>query len=423
MDLFDTQSKNQFTPLAERMRPRILDDIVGQDHLLGSDKVLRTMVLRDQLVSLLFWGPPGVGKTTIASVIAAETGAHFISMSAVIAGVKDIREAVTKAEENLKFKHKKTILFIDEIHRFNKAQQDALLPHVERGTVIFMGATTENPSFEVNSALLSRSRVFVLKAHTVESLYQILDRSLSDTERGFGAEDIVLAPEARDYLVQFSNGDGRTLLNALELAVNVASSVGGKKKKKLTITRALLEEALQHKALHYDKGGEEHYSVISAFIKSMRNSDANAALYWLARMIEAGEDPVFIARRMVIFASEDVGNAVPTALVLANAVFQAVHAIGMPEARINLAQGVVYLAQAKKSNQSYIGLERALQDVRAYGSLPVPLHLRNAVTKLMKDLSYGKGYQYAHDYDEGKTDMTCLPDTLKSRNYLEDEKS
>ena len=415
MDLFDTKRKaNGYSPLADRMRPRTIDEIVGQEHLLGKGKILRTLIEQDSLTSLIFWGPPGVGKTTIATAIANATGAVFVSMSAVNAGTKDIRELALKAADTLKFYDKKTILFLDEIHRFNKAQQDVLLPHVEKGTIILIGATTENPSFEVNSALLSRSRVFVLNAHTVESLSSIVDTALTDRERGLGGEAVTLSDDARSYLIEFSNGDARAVLNALELAVSFVKANGRKK-----VTVADLEEALQHKALQYDKGGEEHYNVISAFIKSMRNSDPNAALYWLARMVDAGEAPLFIARRMVVFASEDIGNADPMALVLANAVFQAVDVIGMPEARINLAQGVVYLAEAPKSNRSYAGLNEAMNDAKQFGNLPVPLHLRNDVTKLMKDLGYHKGYQYAHDFDEGKTNMQCMPDELKDRKYLD----
>lgn len=415
-DLFDsTLQKKDFSPLADRMRPRTLHEIIGQEHILGEGRVLRELIEQDELRSLIFWGPPGVGKTTIASVIANHTGAAFIPLSAVSAGVKDVRKVVDDALESLKFYGKKTILFLDEIHRFNKAQQDALLPAVEQGMIVLIGATTENPSFEVNAALLSRSRVFVLNALSPEALSLIIDVALSDDVRGIGKQQLSIAKDAREFLIQAANGDARTLLNVLELASFLLAQ---KQEKEMTVS--ILSESMQQKALRYDRAGEEHYNVISAFIKSMRNSDASATLYWLARMIDAGEDPVFIARRMVVFASEDIGNVQPTALVVANAVMQAAHAIGMPEARINLAQGAVYLAECKKSNRSYVALGKAMEDVKTYGNLAVPLHLRNAPTKLMKDLEYGKGYKYAHDFEEGTTDMQCMPDELKGKNYFKD---
>ena len=413
-DLFDsTLQKKDFSPLADRMRPRTLEEIIGQEHLLGEGKILRQLIEQDELRSLVFWGPPGVGKTTIASVIANHTGAAFIPMSAVSAGVKDVRRVVDDALESLKFHGKKTILFLDEIHRFNKAQQDALLPAVEQGMIILIGATTENPSFEVNAALLSRSRVFVLHALSPEDLSLIIDVALSDDVRGLGKQQLNIANDAQEFLIQAANGDARTLLNVLELASFLLAQ-----KQEKELTTPILSESMQQKAPRYDRAGEEHYNVISAFIKSMRNSDASAALYWLARMIDAGEDSVFIARRMVVFASEDIGNVQPTALVVANAVMQAAHAIGMPEARINLAQGAVYLAECKKNNRSYVALGKAMEDVKTYGNLAVPLHLRNAPTKLMKELEYGKGYKYAHDFEEGTTDMQCMPDELKDRNYF-----
>lgn len=415
-DLFDsTLQKKDFSPLADRMRPRTLHEIIGQEHILGEGRVLRELIEQDELRSLIFWGPPGVGKTTIASVIANHTGAAFIPLSAVSAGVKDVRKVVDDALESLKFYGKKTILFLDEIHRFNKAQQDALLPAVEQGMIVLIGATTENPSFEVNAALLSRSRVFVLNALSPEALSLIIDVALSDDVRGIGKQQLSIAKDAREFLIQAANGDARTLLNVLELTSFLLAQ---KQEKEMTVS--ILSESMQQKALRYDRAGEEHYNVISAFIKSMRNSDASATLYWLARMIDAGEDPVFIARRMVVFASEDIGNVQPTALVVANAVMQAAHAIGMPEARINLAQGAVYLAECKKSNRSYVALGKAMEDVKTYGNLAVPLHLRNAPTKLMKELEYGKGYKYAHDFEKGTADMQCMPDELKGKNYFKD---
>lgn len=415
MDLFDAQLQKQTNhkPLADRLRPATIDDIVGQEHLLGAGAVLRMLIEKDQLRSLIFWGPPGTGKTTIAAVIAHTTGAAFQAISAVNTGVKEAREIISRAKDDLKFHSRRTILFVDEIHRFNKSQQDSFLPSVEDGTIILIGATTENPSFEVNSALLSRSHVFVLNGHTHKSLSSILERALSDPDRGLDGGATTIDDAVRDLLIEYANGDARALLNILELASFLCGESG-------EITKEMLDKAVLHKALRYDKGGEEHYNVISAFIKSMRNSDANAALYWLARMIEAGESPLFIARRMVVFASEDVGLADPTALQLAVAIFQAVDSIGMPEGRIPLAHGVVYLAQAKKNNAAYRGIEAALADAKEFGNLPVPLHLRNAVTNLMKDIGYGKGYQYAHDFEEKKTDMSCLPSELEGRRYIKE---
>ncbi len=408
MDLFDAAlDKNTYAPLADRMRPQTLDDIVGQDHLLGDGKVLRSLIQQDQLRSVIFWGPPGVGKTTIASVIAGHTGAFFIPLSAVNVGVKEVRSVIEKARDQLKYHHKKTIVFLDEIHRFNKAQQDALLPAVEQGIIILIGATTENPSFEVNSALLSRSRVFILKELEKNSLELILNRACEL----LGIDSI--SQEAQEVLCGHANGDARSLLNILEFAYLLVQ-----KNTKKEINLPIIEEAIQQKALRYDKAGEEHYNVISAFIKSMRNSDANAALYWLGRMIEAGEDPLFIARRMVVFASEDIGLADAQAIQLATSVFQAVHAIGMPEGRIPLGHCAVYLSQAPKNNTAYCGIEAALKDAREFGNLPVPLHLRNAVTKLMKEIEYGKGYKYAHDFKDQKIDMQCMPDELKDKKYL-----
>jgi len=408
MDLFEQSSQAlNDAPLAERLRPRNLAEMVGQQHLIGEGKVLRRLIESDQVASVIFWGPPGTGKTTLAQVIANTTRSRFVFFSAVLQGVKEVREIVAKAREDKAYHGRKTLLFVDEIHRFNKAQQDAFLPYVEKGDIILIGATTENPSFEVNSALLSRSRVFVLNPLEPADIRILLQRALNDL-RGLGERGLALTEDAEEFLAEQADGDARVALNTLEVAAAGASG---------TITLEAVQEALQRKALLYDKGAEEHYNVISAFIKSLRGSDPDAALYWLARMLEAGEDPLFIARRMVIFASEDVGNADPRGLQIALAVQQAVHFVGLPEARINLAQGVTYLATAPKSNASYLGIDQALAEVRKSGALPVPLHIRNAPTKLMKELGYHKGYQYAHDFTEGVADQQHLPDKLQGKIF------
>jgi putative ATPase len=407
MELFDRDLDSN-APLAERMRPRTLDEVVGQAHLLAEGKLLRRLIETDQLTSALFWGPPGTGKTTLAHVIANSTKSRFVFFSAVLQGVKEVREIVARAKEERALHSRRTLLFVDEIHRFNKAQQDAFLPYVEKGEIILIGATTENPSFEVNSALLSRSRVFVLHPLAAADIRLVLERALRQA-RGLGERPLTVAEEALTFLAEQADGDARIALNGLETAA--AAATAGQ------ITVDSVREALQKKALLYDKGAEEHYNVISAFIKSLRGSDPDGALYWLARMVEAGEDPLFIARRMVIFASEDVGNADPRALQMALAAQQAVHFVGMPEGRISLAQGVTYLATAPKSNASYLGIDQALAEVRKSGALPVPLHLRNAPTRLMKELDYGQGYQYAHDYSGGFSPQQHLPEKLRGRHY------
>ncbi len=414
MDLFTSTAADRTPPpLAERMRPRALDQVVGQSHLLGPGKILRRLIETDQLTSVILWGPPGTGKTTLAQVIAATTKCRFAAFSAVLQGVKEVREIVTKAQEERSYHNRRTVLFVDEIHRFNKAQQDAFLPWVERGDVILIGATTENPSFEVNSALLSRSRVFVLEPLAPAELRVLLERALTVPE-GLGERALTAAAEALDFLAEMAHGDARVALNTLELAASLTDAG--------TISLASVEAALQKAPLLYDQA-EEHYNVISAFIKSLRGSDADAAIYWLARMIEAGEDPMFIARRMIIFAAEDVGNADPRALQVAVAAQQALHVIGLPEGRIPLAQAVTYLATAPKSNASYLAIDAALAEVRQSGALPVPLHIRNAPTRLMKDLGYHKGYQYAHDQPEAVVTQAHLPEQLVGHQFYRPKES
>ncbi len=404
MDLF-SQSRSLKVPLAERLRPKSIDEFIGQSHLMGSKKILRHLIESKSLFSLILWGPPGVGKTTLANLLAESTGSEFVPTSAVTANVKDLKDIMTEAENRLKLYNKKTILFIDEIHRFNKAQQDYLLPFVEKGTVIFIGATTENPSFEVISPLLSRVKVLVLQRLTPEDIKFIIQRGLSLLH-------IKITPPALEFMSQAANGDARSALNTLEVAHHLMQI-----QKISDLTETILEEALQKKNLYTDKTGEEHYNLISAFIKSMRGSDPDAAIYWMSRMLESGEDPLFIARRMVIFASEDIGNADPQALPLAVATMQAVDFVGLPEARINLAQAVTYLASAKKSNASYMALLSALEDIESHGNLDVPLHLRNAPTQFMKNIGYGKGYQYAHDQKDSKVTHHHLPERLIGKKY------
>lgn len=397
-------------PLAERMRPTSLTNYVGQEHILGQDKILRKAIESDNIASMIFWGPPGSGKTTLARVIANTLDAHFIQLSATMHGVKDLREVFEQASTTKdQLFSKKTIVFIDEIHRFNKAQQDALLPHVENGTVILIGATTENPSFEVNAALMSRSQVFVLKALEKEHIETIVQRALQH-ERGFGNFDISIEPQALEYLAQYANGDARIALNALDIAVKTHYD---DTLTSLSLSKDDIKQALQQTNLIYDKGGEEHYNTISAFIKSMRASDPDAALYYLARMVHSGEDPKFIARRMVIFASEDVGLADQNALTIANNVFRACETIGYPECQINLAHGVAYLAKAPKSRHSYDAYFKALDDVKELGNLPIPMHIRNTPTRLMKDLGYGEGYEM---YPE---EGSLLPGELQGKKYFE----
>ena len=407
--LFENEN-NQ--PLASRLRPQNLEEFVGQTHLTGEGKILRKFIEEDKISSMIFWGPPGVGKTTLASIIANKTNSAFINFSAVTSGIKEIKTVMAEAEEARKM-GQKTIVFVDEIHRFNKAQQDAFLPFVEKGSIILIGATTENPSFEVNGALLSRCKVFVLHGLKTEDLTKLLKRAVTD-KRGFGNQKINVSDEQLEIVAKFANGDARSALSTLEMVV-LNSDVS--KDGVITVTQESLEQCISKKSLLYDKNGEEHYNIISALHKSMRNSDPDAAVYWLARMLEAGEDPLYVARRITRFASEDVGLADPHALELAVAAYQACHFIGMPECSVHLTQAVVYMSLAPKSNSLYIAYETAKKDAIKELSEPVPLVIRNAPTKLMKDLDYGKGYQYAHDTEEKLTNMQCLPDSLLGKEY------
>jgi putative ATPase len=416
MSLFDDEPAAvdpRTVPLAERMRPRTLDDIVGQDDLVKPGRPLREMIDRDLLQSIILWGPPGTGKTTLARVIADLTRAEFVSFSAVLAGIKEVKEVMAAAEQRRRMTGKRTIVFVDEIHRFNKAQQDAFLPRVESGDIVLIGATTENPSFEVNAALLSRSKVFVLKPLDEAAIVSILKKTLADVEHGLGRENPEADDDALGAIARFAGGDARAALNLLQMAVASAMQPAGRPR----IDQALLEKTLQNRMLLYDKSGEEHYNLMSALHKSMRNSDADASIYWLARMVEAGEDPKYIARRLIRFASEDIGNADPQALTIAVAAKDAVHFIGMPEGNTALAQAALYLATAPKSNAVYTAYGAAAAAAQHDVASPVPLHLRNAPTKLMKQLDYGKGYQYAHDEPDAIANMDCLPENLKGREF------
>ena len=410
----ETKASHVQAPLADRMRPRDFSEFVGQDDVLGEDTPLRRAIELDQVPSLILWGPPGSGKTTLAGLIARKVRGAFVPFSAVLGGVPELRTILKSAKQRQTVSGQKTVLFVDEIHRFNKAQQDAFLPHVERGDITLIGATTQNPSFEVIAPLLSRSLVVSLKELPDEAMGQILNCALTDTERGLGTKKVSLSSEARSILIRYGNGDARSMLTALEFVVSQAKS---SKDKTVVIEQEAVQTALQKKALRYDRDGEEHYNLISAYIKSMRDSDTDGALYWLARMLEGGEDPKFIARRMMIFASEDVGNVNPEALLIANAVFKAAEVIGPPEVHINLAHGTTYLATSKKSNASYVGLKAAQRDAQEFGNLPVPMHLRNAVTSLMKGMGYGKGYRYAHDDPKASKEQTHLPKELEGRRY------
>jgi putative ATPase len=409
-----TSKSSRHAPLADRMRPDRLEDFVGQAHLLAPGKPLRVSIEQDQLSSLVLWGPPGTGKTTLARIIAKMTRADFIPFSAVLAGIKEIKAVMADAE---KTKHygRRTILFVDEIHRFNKAQQDAFLPHVENGSITLIGATTENPSFELNSALLSRSKVYVLHLLSVDDIVRLLKRAIADPVNGLGSEPVRIEEQLLEQMAVFANGDARTAYNTLEIAAQLAIPDESKIR---TITQSVLEDAFQRRMLLYDKAGEEHFNLISALHKSMRNSDPDATLYWLGRMLEAGEDPLYIARRIVRFASEDVGLADPMALTIAVSAMQAYDFIGLPEGNLALAEAAVYMATAPKSNALYRAYGEVVQDVKETLADPVPLHLRNAPTKLMKELGYGTGYQYAHDFQNKLTDMSCLPASLGKRVYF-----
>ena len=417
MSLFETapldSSSTGRRPLADRMRPETLEEFVGQQHLLGPGKPLRQQIERDELASMILWGPPGSGKTTLATIVARKTRSDFVRFSAVLTGIREIKDVMAAAEKGRRY-GRRTILFIDEIHRFNKAQQDAFLPYVERGDVILVGATTENPSFEVNSALLSRAKVYMLSALSTDEILTLLDRALKDEVRGLGAERVEISADLLRQIAIFSNGDARAAYNTLEAATAAATRDADGR---AVVTDAIIEDAIQRKMLLYDKAGEEHYNLISALHKSVRNSDADAALYWLGRMLEAGEDPLYVARRLIRMASEDIGLAEPNALGVTVAAMQAVHFVGMPEGNLALAQAAVYLALAPKSNALYAGYTEVQADAQKTIAEPVPLHLRNPVTGLMAHFGYGKGYQYAHHAPDRLTEMQCLPDNLKDRHY------
>ena len=418
MSLFDTSPMQgkpgaalRSAPLAERMRPRSLDEFYGQEHLLAPGKPLRLQMERDDSASLIFWGPPGVGKTTLAKIIARTTEANFVEFSAVLSGIKEIKQVMMEAEKAAGF-GSRTVLFVDEIHRFNKAQQDAFLPYVERGSIRLIGATTENPSFEINAALLSRCRVYTLRGLGIPDVLFLLERALADRERGLGTLELEAEPEALEAIASYASGDARSSLNALEVAAQLATGRGERR-----VTRTLAADALQQRVLLYDKKGEQHYDLISALHKSVRNSDADASLYWLGRMLQAGEDPMYVARRVVRMAVEDIGLAAPEALNLCLSARDALHFLGSPEGDLALAQAVVYLALAPKSNAVYTAYAEVLADIEARPAEPVPLHLRNAPTKLMKELEYGKNYQYAHDIEGKVAAMDCLPPSLTDRRY------
>ena len=417
MSLFEpaplSAAPNDRRPLADRMRPETLEEFVGQAHMLGPGKPLRQQIERDELASMILWGPPGSGKTTLATITARRTKSDFVKFSAVLSGIREIKDVMAAAEKNRRY-GRRTILFIDEIHRFNKAQQDAFLPYVERGDVVLIGATTENPSFEVNSALLSRAKVYMLSALSTDEVITLLDRALKDEKKGLGKEPVVISDNLLRQIAIFSNGDARAAYNTLETAVAAAprDEQGG-----AVVTEAIIEDAIQRKMLLYDKAGEEHYNLISALHKSVRNSDPDAALYWLGRMLEAGEDPLYVARRLIRMASEDIGLAEPHTLEVAVAAMQAVHFVGMPEGNLALAEAAVYLALAPKSNALFVGYSEVVADAQKTVTEPVPLHLRNPVTGLMAHFGYGKGYQYAHDAPDRLTEMQCLPGNLKDRRY------
>ena len=410
-NLFTETIENENAPLAERLRPKTLEEIAGQSHLLGKGKILRNLIEKDIVPSMIFWGPPGVGKTSIAQVIANTTNSRFITFSAVTSGIKEIKEVMQQADEARIF-GKRTILFVDEIHRFNKSQQDAFLPFVEKGSIILIGATTENPSFEVNGALLSRCKVFVLKPLNEDDIFLLLKRAVSD-KRGYGGKQILIEDDLLRSIANFSNGDARSALTTLEMAILNGIEENGI----TTITQQNIEQCTSRKSLLYDKSGEEHYNLISALHKSMRNSDPDAAVYWLARMLESGEDPLYVARRVVRFASEDVGLADPKAMEMAVAAYQACHFLGMPECSVHLTQTVIYLSVAPKSNSAEAAYMLAKKDALEHLAEPVPMEIRNAPTRLMKDLGYNKGYKYAHDFENHIADLKCLPDSLAGKEY------